>query len=83
MLVLGQSAQYVPTRRRSSTLRATFTVGGVGELVNEHYDACLLDQFGVLHDGSEPYAHAIAACRQLHERGKTLIVCVTVHNASQ
>lgn len=30
-----------------------------------HYDALLLDQFGVLHDGSAPYAGASSAIRQL------------------
>eukprot|EP00878_Enallax_costatus_P043696 GHUV01051750.1.p1 GENE.GHUV01051750.1~~GHUV01051750.1.p1 ORF type:complete len:173 (+),score=37.24 GHUV01051750.1:81-599(+) len=34
----------------------------------------LLDQFGVLHDGKQPYPHAIAAVQRLHEAGKQIIV---------
>lgn len=34
----------------------------------------LLDQFGVLHDGKQPYPHAIAAVQQLHAAGKTIVV---------
>jgi ribonucleotide monophosphatase NagD (HAD superfamily) len=34
----------------------------------------LLDQFGVLHDGQQPYPHAIAAVEQLHAAGKQVLV---------
>jgi hypothetical protein len=34
----------------------------------------LLDQFGVLHDGQQPYPHAIAAVEQLHAAGKHVLV---------
>jgi ribonucleotide monophosphatase NagD (HAD superfamily) len=34
----------------------------------------LLDQFGVLHDGQQPYPHAIAAVEQLHAAGKQILV---------
>jgi len=48
-------------------------VDGVSALVDD-YDAFLLDQFGVLHDGREPYAHAVEASRRLHEAGKQILV---------
>lgn len=34
----------------------------------------LLDQFGVLHDGKQPYPHAIAAVTRLHAAGKQILV---------
>jgi hypothetical protein len=34
----------------------------------------LLDQFGVLHDGQQPYPQAIAAVKQLHAAGKQVLV---------
>lgn len=34
----------------------------------------LLDQFGVLHDGQQPYAHALEAVELLHDAGKQILV---------
>lgn len=38
------------------------------------FQGVLLDQFGVLHDGQQPYPHAIAAVRCLHATGKQVMV---------
>ena len=34
----------------------------------------LLDQFGVLHDGIEPYPHAVAAVKQMAEQGQKILI---------
>ena len=47
-------------------------VRGVGDLAE--YDTFLLDQFGVMHDGRNAYAHALHAVEQLQARGKSLVV---------
>jgi HAD superfamily hydrolase (TIGR01459 family) len=46
---------------------------GVGALA-ERYDVFLLDQFGVLHDGQQPYAGAVEALSVLKRAGKTVIL---------
>jgi len=38
------------------------------------YDSFILDQWGVLHDGTHPYPGAIDCLRQLHATGKPLVV---------
>ncbi len=38
------------------------------------FDVAVLDQWGVLHDGSTPYPHAIEAIGMLAEHGKQMIV---------
>ena len=48
----------------------TRAIASILEVARE-YDAVVLDQWGVLHDGSEPYPGAVtalerAACRALH-----------------
>lgn len=42
--------------------------------IPERYDALLLDQFGVLHDGTTPYENAIAAVEYLHSRGVQMLI---------
>lgn len=39
-----------------------------------HYDVFLLDQFGVLHDGSAPYPGVLACLKALQAAGKRIIV---------
>ncbi|MER9655856.1 TIGR01459 family HAD-type hydrolase [Mesorhizobium sp. M0152] len=46
---------------------------GIGPLV-ERYQVFLLDQFGVLHDGSAPYPGAVAALSTLKRAGKTVVL---------
>lgn len=46
---------------------------GIGPLV-ERYQVFLLDQFGVLHDGSAPYPGAVAALSELKRAGKTVVL---------
>ena len=48
-------------------------VPGLGE-VADRYDAVLLDQFGVLHDGKRSIAGAEDCYKRLAEAGKKLIV---------
>src|SRR3954453_18483396 len=43
--------------------------GGLSALA-DRYDAFVLDQWGVLHDGANPYPGAIAAVEELVRRGK-------------
>jgi FMN phosphatase YigB (HAD superfamily) len=38
------------------------------------YRACLLDQFGVLHDGVKPYPGAVEAVQHLKGRGLELLI---------
>lgn len=42
--------------------------------VADRYDAIVLDQWGVLHDGTTPYPGAIAALEALHAQGTRLAV---------
>ncbi|MBZ9945208.1 TIGR01459 family HAD-type hydrolase [Mesorhizobium sp. BR1-1-13] len=46
---------------------------GIRPLV-ERYQVFLLDQFGVLHDGSAPYPGAVAALSALKRAGKTVVL---------
>ncbi|ESY75319.1 TIGR01459 family HAD-type hydrolase [Mesorhizobium sp. M0051] len=46
---------------------------GIGPLA-ERYEVLLLDQFGVLHDGTWPYPGAVAALRALKHAGKTVVL---------
>ena len=56
-----------------TTARASRAVSGVRDLVETH-DVFLLDQFGVLHDGREAYADAVACVRELKRRGKAVYI---------
>ena len=42
--------------------------------VTERYDAFLIDQWGVLHDGRAPYAGAVDCLRRLVDAGKAVIL---------
>jgi len=53
-----------------STKRASH-LDGV-EALAERYDVFLLDQFGVLHDGQQPYPGAVEALSALKRAGKTV-----------
>ncbi|WP_292218771.1 TIGR01459 family HAD-type hydrolase, partial [Mesorhizobium sp.] len=44
------------------------------EALAERYDVFLLDQFGVLHDGQQPYAGAVEALSALKRAGKTVVL---------
>lgn len=46
---------------------------GIGPLA-ERYEVFLLDQFGVLHDGSAPYPGAVAALSALKDAGKIVVL---------
>jgi HAD superfamily hydrolase (TIGR01459 family) len=39
-----------------------------------HYDGFILDQWGVLHDGTRPYAGAAECLQRLHAAGKRMVV---------
>jgi HAD superfamily hydrolase (TIGR01459 family) len=51
----------------------TTLVDGVGSFV-DRFDAFLIDQWGVLHNGAAPYAGAIELLAELHRRGKRLVL---------
>ncbi|TIL23302.1 MAG: TIGR01459 family HAD-type hydrolase [Mesorhizobium sp.] len=46
---------------------------GIGALV-ERYQVFLLDQFGVLHDGTDPYPGAVEALSALKRAGRTIVL---------
>lgn len=48
-------------------------IDGIGAIA-ERFDAFLLDQFGVMHDGTRAYPHAVEALRELQRLGKRLFV---------
>ncbi|MGO4404801.1 TIGR01459 family HAD-type hydrolase [Bosea sp. RAF48] len=51
----------------------TVLLAGLAE-VAERYDGFLLDQWGVLHDGSKPYPHAVACLEHLRAAGKAVVI---------
>ena len=48
-------------------------VEGLSEIADA-FDVAVLDQWGVLHDGSQPYPHAADALEQLSANGKRILV---------
>ena len=48
----------------------------VGSLLEtaDNYDALLLDQFGVIHDGKTAYEGSVAAVRELQKMGKKIVI---------
>lgn len=48
-------------------------LNGIGALV-ERYQVFLLDQFGVLHDGTNPYPGAVEALSALRRAGRTIVL---------
>lgn len=44
------------------------------EALSHHYDAFVLDQWGVLHNGSQAFPGAISCLVQLRARGKTVMI---------
>lgn len=51
----------------------TRAIEGLGD-VADRFDAFLIDQFGVLRDGSGPYPHASEALSQLRAFGKKIVI---------
>lgn len=51
----------------------TTLIHSLQEILPE-FDVAVLDQWGVLHDGTTPYPHAIEAIRMLADHGKELVV---------
>lgn len=70
-----------PTARRPSPLRrflspvleAPAPLASLLDLADE-YDAFLLDQFGVIHDGKTAYEGAVDAVCELQRRGKKIVI---------
>ena len=48
-------------------------LSGLSEII-DGFDMFLLDQFGVLHDGAEPYPQTVATLEVLKERGKAVVI---------
>jgi HAD superfamily hydrolase (TIGR01459 family) len=42
--------------------------------IADHYDLFILDQFGVLHDGSTPYSGVLNGLNELKRRGKQIVI---------
>ncbi len=62
-----------PNRSGPAAGCATQFAAGVGEFA-EKYDTWLLDQWGVLHDGHQPFPGVIACLRRLVGLGKDIVV---------
>lgn len=54
-------------------MKATEYLQGVAEVL-DRYDALLLDQWGVLHDGAKPYPGAVDCLERLRAAGKTVVI---------
>jgi HAD superfamily hydrolase (TIGR01459 family) len=54
-------------------VKATEYLQGVAEVL-DRYDALLLDQWGVLHDGAKPYPGAVDCLEGLRAAGKTVVI---------
>ncbi|MGH6717747.1 MAG: TIGR01459 family HAD-type hydrolase, partial [Alphaproteobacteria bacterium] len=48
-------------------------IGGLAALV-DRFDACLLDQWGVVHDGSRPFPGVVACLERLKAAGKRVLM---------
>ena len=72
-LLAAASAARFRTVRCSSSLNAPTIVNGLSSIV-DNYDAILLDQFGVLHDGKKPLPGAVDCYEKLAASGKRLVV---------
>ena len=64
------------TTRASSPRCCTTRPPALGSLLAtaENYDALLLDQFGVIHDGKAAYDGAVAAVRAVQQLGKKIVI---------
>jgi len=73
-------AQQQQLTTRASRTHSTVAAVASMHRVNGSYsilDQCsgvLLDQFGVLHDGKQPYPQAVAAVKQLADAGKQVVI---------
>lgn len=54
-------------------MKATEHLQGMAEVI-DRYDALLLDQWGVLHDGVQPYAGVVHCLERLRAAGKTVVI---------
>lgn len=62
-----------PATGAAATMSAAVALGSLQQLPDT-YRGALLDQFGVLHDGQQPYPGAIEAVSQLAQRGMRLMI---------
>ena len=67
------SAAASPENERGGAPRATLALAGVAELA-QRFDGFILDQWGVLHDGVQPYPGALECVRRLRAAGKRLVL---------
>ena len=54
-------------------MKATDCLRGMADAI-DRYDALLLDQWGVLHDGAQPYPGAVDCLERLRLAGKTVVI---------
>ena len=65
--------QRFPPFQSYSTLMSVKIGSGIEEVAKEH-NVFLLDMWGVMHDGSNPYAGVVETIRKLKEAGKEMII---------
>ena len=53
--------------------KSTISISGIKEIY-ENYDAFILDQWGVMHDGNQGYIHAISCIEKLIKKNKILTI---------
>jgi HAD superfamily hydrolase (TIGR01459 family) len=70
------------SRRRFHSASAFTVHKSFSELIHR-YDAFILDQFGVMHDGVNALDGAVHCVRELYENGKTLIILSNTSAPSQ
>lgn len=66
-----------------STARAFTTHTSFTQNLIQSYDAFILDQFGVLHDGSTSLKGAVACLQEMHKQGKRLVILSNTSAPSQ
>ena len=49
------------------------TIKSLADIINQ-YDVFILDQWGVMHDGTKGYIHAIKCVEKLYQEKKEIII---------
>jgi HAD superfamily hydrolase (TIGR01459 family) len=62
-----------PPRLQSQPPEPTRWAGGIAEFADD-YDLWLVDQWGVLHDGTRPFPGVVDALQELQSRGKRVVI---------
>ena len=54
-------------------MKSTQTIKGLADIINQ-YDVFILDQWGVMHDGTKGYIQAIKCVEKLYQEKKEIII---------